>query len=72
MTSLSDTPRETAAQDAAERDMDATPTPALLGPRALIWRKFRRHRLAMASLWIVGAHLPDRRARRIPGADGPA
>lgn len=55
MTSLSDTPRETAAQDAAERDMDATPTPALLGPRALIWRKFRRHRLAMASLWIVGA-----------------
>ncbi len=28
--------------------------PELLGPRALMWRKFRRHRIAYFSLWIVG------------------
>lgn len=28
--------------------------PALLGPWALIWRKFKRHRIALASLWVVG------------------
>ena len=29
--------------------------PELLGPWALMWRKFRRHRVAYASLWIVVA-----------------
>lgn len=29
-------------------------TLALLGPWALIWRKFKRHRIAYASLWVVG------------------
>lgn len=28
--------------------------PAMLGPWALMWRKFRRHRVAYGSLWIVG------------------
>ncbi|WP_298985691.1 ABC transporter permease [uncultured Roseibium sp.] len=29
-------------------------TPELLGPWALMWRKFRRHRVAYVSLWITG------------------
>lgn len=33
---------------------DAPSTPIVLGPWALIWRKFRRHKLAMFSLYIVG------------------
>lgn len=33
---------------------DDTTMPALLGPRALMWRKFKRHRVAYASLWVVG------------------
>lgn len=28
--------------------------PALLGPWTLMWRKFKRHKIAYASLWIVG------------------
>ncbi len=28
--------------------------PALLGPWQLMWRKFRRHRVAYWSLWIIG------------------
>lgn len=28
--------------------------PTMLGPWALMWRKFRRHKVAYASLWIVG------------------
>ncbi|MCT8161114.1 ABC transporter permease [Pseudoruegeria sp. SHC-113] len=28
--------------------------PDLLGPWALMWRKFRRHRVALLSLWLVG------------------
>lgn len=28
--------------------------PELLGPWALIWRKFKRHRVAYVSLWVVG------------------
>ncbi len=28
-------------------------TPDILGPWALVWRKFKRHRLAMISLWVV-------------------
>lgn len=35
-------------------DEDGIATPEILGPWTLIWRKFRRHRLAMFSLWIVG------------------
>lgn len=33
---------------------EAPDTPALLGPWALMWRKFRRHRVAYVSLWVVG------------------
>ncbi|WP_368188475.1 ABC transporter permease [Aestuariibius sp. HNIBRBA575] len=29
-------------------------TPDLLGPRALMWRKFKRHKIAYFSLWLVG------------------
>ncbi len=29
------------------------PGPVILGPWALVWRKFRRHRLATVSLWVV-------------------
>ena len=29
-------------------------SPALLGPWALMWRKFRRHRIAYLSLYLVG------------------
>lgn len=29
-------------------------TPDLLGPRALMWRKFKRHRIAYFSVWLVG------------------
>lgn len=32
----------------------AVSMPELLGPWALIWRKFKRHRIAYASLWVVG------------------
>ncbi|MEO1104130.1 MAG: ABC transporter permease [Pseudomonadota bacterium] len=32
---------------------DDTPQPAILGPWTLVWRKFRRHRLAMVSLVVV-------------------
>lgn len=28
--------------------------PALLGPWSLMWRKFKRHRIAYLSLWVVG------------------
>lgn len=33
---------------------DAPMAPVLLGPWALMWRKFKRHRIAYASLWLVG------------------
>lgn len=33
---------------------DDVAMPELLGPWALMWRKFRRHKIAYASLWIVG------------------
>lgn len=33
---------------------DTQQTPALLGPWSLMWRKFKRHRVAYLSLWIVG------------------
>ena len=39
-----------AALPAAETDT----MPILLGPWALMWRKFRRHRVAYLSLWVVG------------------
>ncbi len=32
---------------------DAPMVPVLLGPWALMWRKFRRHRVAYVSLWLV-------------------
>jgi peptide/nickel transport system permease protein len=32
---------------------DSVAMPALLGPWALMWRKFRRHRVAYVSLWVV-------------------
>ena len=32
---------------------NAETNPVVLGPWALVWRKFRRHRLAMVSLWVV-------------------
>lgn len=32
---------------------DAPTAPVLLGPWALMWRKFKRHRIAYASLWLV-------------------
>ncbi|MDV7141809.1 ABC transporter permease [Tropicimonas sp. TH_r6] len=45
-------------------DVNATPAvqtgetdvlmPELLGPKALMWRKFKRHRIAYVSLWVVG------------------
>ena len=33
---------------------EAGKIPALLGPWALMWRQFRRHRLAHFSLYVVG------------------
>ncbi len=33
---------------------ESVKTPALLGPWALMWRQFRRHRVAYFSLFIVG------------------
>lgn len=44
----------TTMMDPAMDDASGT-APVILSPRALIWRKFRRHRLAMLSLWIVAA-----------------
>ncbi|WP_171097686.1 MULTISPECIES: ABC transporter permease [unclassified Ruegeria] len=45
--SLADTQSEAAKQaDVA--------VPELLGPWSLMWRKFRRHRVAYVSLWLVG------------------
>lgn len=32
---------------------DDVAMPALLSPRALLWRKFRRHKVAYCSLWVV-------------------
>lgn len=43
----------TADSDNKSHDDDVI-MPALLGPWAIMWRKFRRHRIAYASLWIVG------------------
>jgi len=37
---------------AAETPAEAAPV--LLGPWALTWRKFRRHRVAWLSLWVIG------------------
>ncbi|SEU06937.1 ABC transporter permease [Paracoccus homiensis] len=42
---------DTAAEDHAETSVKA---PVLLGPWALMWRQFRRHRIAYLSLYIVG------------------
>lgn len=40
--------------DLTQTGLDAEPAvPALLGPWKLMWRKFRRHRLAYFSLWLV-------------------
>ncbi|MCT8161716.1 ABC transporter permease [Pseudoruegeria sp. SHC-113] len=33
---------------------DDAPLPPLASPRTLLWRRFRRHRLALFSLWLVG------------------
>jgi peptide/nickel transport system permease protein len=33
---------------------DETTPPNVLGPWALMWRKFRRHKVAYLSLWLVG------------------
>ncbi len=35
-------------------DTNPVDAPALLGPWQLMWRKFRRHRIAYFSLWLVG------------------
>ena len=35
-------------------DATAPDSPDLLGPRALMWCKFKRHRVAYFSLWLVG------------------
>ncbi len=37
-----------------ESPESALAAPILLGPWALMWRKFKRHRLAYVSLWLVG------------------
>jgi len=42
---------QTDLANAAESNVD--PTPVVLGPWALVWRKFRRHRLAMVSAVVV-------------------
>lgn len=42
---------ETAPTEAPTADVIM---PELLGPWALMWRKFRRHRIALISLWLVG------------------
>ncbi|MSU88871.1 ABC transporter permease subunit [Rhodobacteraceae bacterium 2CG4] len=42
---------QTELANAAESNID--PTPIVLGPWALVWRKFRRHRLAMVSAVVV-------------------
>lgn len=45
----------TAMDSAAETQVVEAPnTPALLGPWALMWRQFRRHRVAHFSLFLVG------------------
>ncbi|WP_421749881.1 ABC transporter permease [Cognatishimia sp.] len=33
---------------------DETDVPNVLSPRALMWRKFKRHKIAYLSLWLVG------------------
>lgn len=44
----------TAIENDIAHDMDVTgSTPVVLGPWALVWRKFRKHKLAMVSLVIV-------------------
>lgn len=40
--------------DSPVEAQDTPMTPVLLGPWALMWRKFRRHRVAYANLWLVG------------------
>lgn len=42
-----------ASPPAPSRDTDNA-APVLLGPWQLMWRKFRRHRVAYYSLWVVG------------------
>ncbi|KUF10151.1 ABC transporter permease [Pseudoponticoccus marisrubri] len=45
----------TAIDSAAEVQVAEAPnTPALLGPWALMWRQFRRHKVAYVSLYLVG------------------
>jgi peptide/nickel transport system permease protein len=45
----------TAIESASEvQAAEAVTAPALLGPWALMWRQFRRHRIAYVSLYIVG------------------
>ncbi|WP_380056137.1 ABC transporter permease [Falsihalocynthiibacter sp. SS001] len=34
--------------------VDETEAPNVLGPWALMWRKFKRHKVAYVSLWLVG------------------
>ncbi|WP_251363611.1 ABC transporter permease [Epibacterium ulvae] len=38
----------------SDNSKDTNLVPELLGPWSLIWRKFKRHRLAYFSLWFVG------------------
>ncbi|MCK0122216.1 ABC transporter permease [Loktanella sp. F6476L] len=37
-----------------ETQTDTVAAPLLLSPRALMWRKFRRHKVAYFSLWLTG------------------
>lgn len=51
--SVTDTHIAKASATASDED-DTVHAPELLGPWALTWRKFKRHRIAYASLWLVG------------------